>query len=573
MYYVALALDYDGTIATDGRVDDVTVRALQSAKDSGRKLILVTGRELPKLKSVFPELRMFDCVVAENGALLHRPETGEERLLAPALDPTFVERLKALKVEPLSIGRSIVATWQPNETIVLDVMRELGLELQITFNKGAVMVLASGVNKRSGLEAALAELKISALNVIGFGDAENDEVFLRACGQSVAVANALPAVKKNADHVTQAPRGAGVAEFIERLLASEENTLPRMAEKRRISIGKDKRGEEIALRMRDGGILIAGTSGSGKSTLATALLERIAEAGFQFCVFDPEGDYPEIEGAIMAGDPKSPPSEAQILELLARPTMNVVVNMLALPLADRPAFFASLSTRIANLRAKLGHPQWLLVDEAHHMLPKDHGALPFTLPQELPPTIFVTVHPDAVSSHALALIHTVLGVGKDAGDVISKFCLAIGEPPPGGLVREPAAGQALYWSRKDGEPPRLVTLELPRQARKRHTRKYAEGDLGEDKSFYFRGPRDALNLRAQNLSLFLQMADGVDDDTWSHHLARGDYSAWFREAIKDEGLAKEAQAVEADRSADAHKSRARMREIVEARYTAPAGAG
>ena len=52
----------------------------------------------------------------------------------------------------------------------------------------------------------------------------------------------------------------------------------------------------------------------------------------------------------------------------------------------------------------------------------------------------------------------------------------------------------------------------------RHTRKYAEGELGEDKSFYFRGPDNALNLRAQNLTIFLQMADGVDDQTWRHHL-------------------------------------------------------
>ncbi len=127
------------------------------------------------MKNAFCELRLFDCVIAENGALMVLPETGEEKMLAPPPDPIFVGRLEKLKVTPLSVGRSIVATWHPNETKVLEAMRELGLELQITFSKGAVMVLASGINKESGLRAALEALDISPLNVIGVGDAENDE--------------------------------------------------------------------------------------------------------------------------------------------------------------------------------------------------------------------------------------------------------------------------------------------------------------------------------------------------------------------------------------------------------------
>jgi hydroxymethylpyrimidine pyrophosphatase-like HAD family hydrolase len=115
-----------------------------------------------------------------------------------------------------------VSTWHPNESVVLETIRALGLELQITFNKGAVMVLPSGVNKGSGLAAALKELAISPLNVIGVGDAENDGIFLRACGMAVAVANAIPAVKKDAEYVTGAARGAGVTELIERIISSGE---------------------------------------------------------------------------------------------------------------------------------------------------------------------------------------------------------------------------------------------------------------------------------------------------------------------------------------------------------------
>src|SRR5208337_1702678 len=134
--------------------------------------------------------------------------------LAPEPPKQFIEALRAKEVQPLSVGRSIVATWEPNETAVLEAIRELGLELQITFNKGAVMVLPAGVNKASGLAAALDELGLSPHNVVAVGDAENDHAFMHASGYAVAVANALPSIKSEADLVTGAARGAGVTELI-----------------------------------------------------------------------------------------------------------------------------------------------------------------------------------------------------------------------------------------------------------------------------------------------------------------------------------------------------------------------
>ena len=135
MYFIALASDYDGTLAEDGRVAPATLEALDLLKQSGRKLILVTGRELPDLQKVFPALDRFSLVVAENGALLYEPATETQTLLGPEPPVAFIERLKERRVSPLSIGRCIVATVEPNEKIVLETIRELGLELQIIFNK------------------------------------------------------------------------------------------------------------------------------------------------------------------------------------------------------------------------------------------------------------------------------------------------------------------------------------------------------------------------------------------------------------------------------------------------------
>ena len=216
MYILALATDYDETLAEHGIVSDVTYAALERLAKTGRKLIMVTGRELDDLVQVFPRFDIFDKIVAENGALLYTPASKTERVLAHAPPARFVERLRALGVTPLTAGRSIVATLEPNEKVALEVIKELGLELEIIFNKGAVMILPSGVNKATGLAAALKELGLSPHNVIGIGDAQNDHAMLRMVGHGVAVANALPEVKDTADYVTQGSRSAGVVELIDR---------------------------------------------------------------------------------------------------------------------------------------------------------------------------------------------------------------------------------------------------------------------------------------------------------------------------------------------------------------------
>ena len=124
MRFLALATDYDGTLATDGAVAPETVTALRRLAATGRKLILVTGRQLNDLLHVFPEATLFDAVVAENGAVLYRPASRETRVLAPPPSPDFVEALRRRGVAPLWVGHAVVATVQPNDRTVIDVIRE-----------------------------------------------------------------------------------------------------------------------------------------------------------------------------------------------------------------------------------------------------------------------------------------------------------------------------------------------------------------------------------------------------------------------------------------------------------------
>src|ERR1700732_5021781 len=131
MRYLTLCCDYDGTLAHDGRVDSTTLAGLERLLASGRRLVMVTGRELPDLQATFPRLDLFERVVAEHGALLYRPAPREEKPLADPPAEKFIAMLRRRGVAPLSVGRVIVATWRPHEHAVLEVIRELGLELQV----------------------------------------------------------------------------------------------------------------------------------------------------------------------------------------------------------------------------------------------------------------------------------------------------------------------------------------------------------------------------------------------------------------------------------------------------------
>lgn len=195
MQYLALASDYDGTLATDGRVIDSTLAKLRLLKESGRKVILVTGRELPELLAIFPEIDICDVVVAENGAVLYWPHDQKEEILGEAPTAEFIAEMDKHGVLPYSVGRVIFATWRPHESIVLEVIQRLGLGYQIIFNKKAVMVLPGAINKATGLAKALKRLEIDGDNCVGVGDAENDFAFLDICGVAAAVENALDSLK------------------------------------------------------------------------------------------------------------------------------------------------------------------------------------------------------------------------------------------------------------------------------------------------------------------------------------------------------------------------------------------
>jgi len=572
MRYFCLTCDYDGTIARHSQCSPSTIEALKRVRASGRRLILATGRVLSDLQRVFPDLTLFDRVVAENGALLYRPATQDQQLLADPPPQRFVEALHQRGVQPLAVGQCIVATWHPFEATVLDVIRELGLDLQVIFNKDAVMVLPSRVNKASGLECALAELHLSPHNTVGVGDAENDHAFLSMCECSVAVANALPALKERADLVTIASHGQGVEELIEKLLADDLASIARKLKRHYIFLGRTEGDSDFSLDPYESRLTIAGPSGSGKSTTVAAIVERLVENKYQVCLFDPEGDYDEFERFVTLGGPQRVPGVSEILEVLNTAGHSLSINLLGVPLADRPGVFVSLLSRIQELRAKTGRPHWIFIDEAHHLLPATLESASISLPTKLASFALVTVHPDQVARAILSLTNTLIAVGSNPASVIDQFNVGSGRAlQPPSLVQPPRKpGDVIVWPFIESAPPACVSVEPAKAELQRHKRKYATGELGEDKSFYFRGPEGKLNLRAQNLKMFAQIAEGIDDQTWLHHLRNSDYSQWLRNAVKDAAIASEVAKIERDERLPPGESRNQILEAIRKRYTAPA---
>ena len=406
---------------------------------------------------------------------------------------------------------------------------------------------------------------------MGVGDAENDHAFLSICECAVAVANALPAVKEKADIVTFADHGAGVVQLIDEMLADdltsrESGSLSR----HNVLLGKNSQGKQVGLSPFRVSTLVVGTSGGGKSTVVAGLVERLRAANYNFCIIDPEGDYDSVESAVALGGPEHAPSVEECVQLLSKPDQNAVINLLGVKLEDRPWFFLSLFTRIRELRARTGRPHWLIVDEAHHTMPANWRPTDQNLPEKLEGVLMVSVSPNLVAPSVLRALDTIVVLGNKPREMLREFTDVNRSASPDEVPEALEAGTALLWSKSAAGAPALLRVEPSRTERRRHLRKYAEGELPEDRSFYFRGPEGKLNLRAHNLILFMDLADGVDDDTWLFHLRKGEISQWLRRGIKDDTLATQAATIERNRQLDAAASRRKMRELIEATYTLPA---
>jgi hypothetical protein len=254
------------------------------------------------------------------------------------------------------------------------------------------------------------------------------------------------------------------------------------------------------------------------------------------------------------------------MQLLETPTQSVAVNLLGVGLEHRPTFFAQLLAALLELRARSGRPHWLVIDEAHHLLPRERADAQLTVPQSLQGILLITVHPEHVAPTILSSTDLAVIIGKTPRQTLAGFAAMRQVPVPPVPLPDLPMGEGLAWRPASGESPVQFRGVVPRGERRRHRRKYADGELPPERSFYFRGVDGKLNLRAQNLRIFLQVADGVDETTWRHHLDNGDVARWLRDAIKDPELALQVAAL-AQQQMSADTTRRQVRALIEERYT------
>jgi len=569
-----LALDYDGTIAEQGRLDGDVRRALVEARARDTTLVLVTGRILADLQRLLSGLDLFDAIVAENGALLHFPRTARSTLLACPPDPAFAAELARRQV-PFLAGECVVELDARHAPQALAVLRELELPLVLLFNRGRLMVLPQAVSKATGLREAARALRVSLHNAVGIGDAENDHDLLRACEVGVAVGWGSPALQRVADVVLPGSGPPAVAPFVRDVV--DRTTLPPVPAtlRRRLHVGLRPGGEPVTLDMRHRNLLVAGGPQSGKSWVTGLLCEQLILQHYCVCVIDPEGDYSALEalpGVVVLYVDDEGPWIDQVELTLRYPDVCVVVDLCRMPPPRKRPFVGELLECMAALRRRTGLPHRVVVDEAHYFLHQQR--LPGAIDLDQGGYLLVTYKASRLHPEVLASAEAVIVTGEaDPAEAEALRSLGGQRWEPGewartlsGLEIDEAA--LLPGSEESGEE--LVRFRIARRLTPhvRHRHKYLEVPVDAGRAFRFQRDGEATGQTARSLQEWLEVLERAPDHTFDRHLERGDFSRWVAHVFADEDLAAELRRIEEDwRAGRAVRPHDRMVRAVRSRYS------
>ena len=424
------------------------------------------------------------------------------------------------------------------------------------------MIMTTSIYKDSGLQVLLEKINLSEHNSVAVGDAENDSAMFKVAECAVAVSNALPSLKETVDWVTEGDHGTGVGELIDELIANDLSEVSGKLTRHFLQLGTIQEDKPFLLNPYRSGILLSGVSGGGKSTFTVAVTESLNKNNYQYCLIDPEGDYVELPDAIVIGNGKALPTIEEIAGMLKSPKQSVVISLLSVALADRPALFARLLASIVDLRKLYGHPHWLLVDEAHHLVPP---GVDDSLFADLNNFMLISYSPDKMCSDIVNKVGMVITLGDNAAYPIEQFCKVRKIDPPKNIPTLQKGEACIYDLEAKNTKPFVIKVNEPQQMQQRHKRKYATGDMG-DNSFIFTGKAGKLKLKANNLVMFAHIAEGIDDATWKFHLHNGDYTNWFKDTVHDDELAGISE--EAEKEKIAEESKKKILAYINQKYTA-----
>lgn len=535
--FEALALDYDGTLATTERPADEVLAALAAARRDGLKLLLVTGRIMNELRASFPDVEeWFDAVVAENGAVIEG-SCGRHKL-APAVERGLADAIERRGV-PVRRGDVLLACDAVSDSVVIEEVHRLGLECQLLYNRSALMVLPAGVAKGTGLQAALDLLGLSRHNTMAVGDAENDHSLLECAEFGVAVANAVDSLKDHADFVLPLPDGAGVMSLLQGPELRGE--VPLRSPRRTVAIGETDDGSPVRIPASHTNVLVAGTSRSGKSFLGGLYVEQLIDSGYTVLVIDYEGDHDgllKLRRVVAVGGERRLPEPSEISATL-RQFVSVVVDLSMLSRPNQDSYVRSLTDEIVQLRRTSGLPHWLVIDEAH----RSPASVTRLARSRIRACCLITWRPDQLLPQLVELFDIIVlavGLASPNQEVLEFLARRTGQSVESirTALGPPRLGRAVMLDRHEGHRAVGLTVGDRHSRHVRHWRKYAQGDLPERLRFVFRrSSGSSIGVEAANLRDLERIVSGVADDVLQHHLPNNDLSRWASQALQDSTLA------------------------------------
>jgi hypothetical protein len=548
-----IALDYDGTIARQDRLDPAVREAIATARARGIVVALVTGRILDALRRVAGDLHFVDAVVAENGAVLHFPDSGHTAHLAPPLPDAYVGALRERGV-PHEAGKCLVDADAKDASRLLEIIRASELPLVLLFNGGRVMTLPQGVSKATGLHALLDTLRLSAHNTVAIGDAENDHELLRLAGVGCAVQWGSGALRASADLEIQGSGPAAVGAFVKALAADPRMPVPERT-RRRLRLGYTSDGREFSLAVRGRNVLVAGDAKSGKSWVAGLLCEQLILLGLCVCVIDPEGDYRSLEalpGVTVLGGDDPPPTPRELARALRYPDRSVVIDLSRRPQDEKIEYIRAALPTLNALRKESGFPHRIVVDEAHYFL-HDADALDL-LDLEASGYTFITYWASRLPPQLLAATDVLIVTREsnpaeiaalrqrchDCDPLDPELWTVLERLSTGEAVALPVTAEAEGRLRRFTLGPRLTPHV-------RHRGKYIDVPIAASRAFVF----DA-GTRATTLRQLVDALERFEPSALAGFVVRGDFSRWIRHVFGDYPLAVELETLEARYRHDEH---------------------
>lgn len=570
-----IATDYDGTIATDGVLNQGVREAIANARRRGVLVVIVTGRILSELRSVVGSLDFVDGVVAENGAVVAFPH-GHVTVLGGSPPLALITKLTERGIE-FKVGQCVVEMDADFADVAISLIREMELPLAITFNRGRMMLLPPSISKASGLRHLLATLNVSIHNAIGIGDAENDHDLLRCCEHGVAVSWGSARLKDSADRVLEGDGAEAVADYIERIstiirLPSETST------HRKVVLEELDHQAPFEVSIRGRNVLVAGDTRSGKSWLAGLLVEQQILKGYTVCVFDPEGDYSSLASlpdTVSLGGGRMLP-HGDDLKMLLRQGLSVVLNLSHLEHHEKCEYIRHHLRLVATHRREQGFPHRILLDECHYFL----SGLPAEqlLDFQLDGYTLVTYRPSQLAAEVL-----------DSIDVVAATRLA--EHAEVDVLRDLLEDKSLEFVDSQDWYEQLANLGITEAAllppteeaegrlrrfvvaprltnHVRHRTKYFDTPVSKEHEFVFTTYGHPVGESAATLRGLAASAKRVNAEVLANHSRHHDFSRWIANLFCDRDLANDVRRLESAMKRDGKVDAfvAGLCEAVEKRY-------